>query len=261
MALWRGSGEPDKPKAAPEDQPVHRPPSPTQVELPSQELITAWVQFLREHVANSVSGLHNRINAANALLGQLESEIQEPAQLELLKEIGEELRRAVNITQGMLSRVTSRAPDIAPPVWNVLREVGERPGRILVVEHDDSNRAVMARLFRGAGHEVIPVVSGLEAHDVLEHGEVDCVVCELHMPTVGGRAFFEQVEEAMPHMAARFVFVTGDFTRPESFEFLKATGQPLVGKPYHTEDLLDAVATILSRVGVLKAGANKPATE
>ncbi len=226
--------------------------------MPSQELITAWVQFLREHVANSVSGLHNRFNAVNELLRQLETSPNDDERLEVLEQLREEVRRALNITQGMLSRVTSQAPDIAPPVWNVLRDVGDRPGRILVVEHDDSNRAVMARLFRSAGHEVTAVASGINAREVLDGHEVDCVVCELHMPTMGGRTFFEQVEETMPQVAGRFVFVTGDFTRPESYEFLQSTGQPVVGKPYDTGDLLAAVATILSRVGVLRNSGEQP---
>jgi len=47
------------------------------------------------------------------------------------------------------------------------------------------------------------------------------------------------------------VFVTGDYTRPESYEFLQRSGRPVIGKPYEIDELLAAVATVLGEVGVI----------
>ena len=217
-------------------------------ERPSTELIAAWVQFLREHVADAVNGLNNRLAAISGFVRELSGERLSDAQRQSADGILEEVRRASNITQALMSRVTSKSPDEPPPAWNVLEEASVSPGHILVVEDDDSNRAVMARLFRKLGHRVTLVSDGVEARKVMENEDVDCIICDLHMPTLGGQAFYEQISESSPHLAGRFVFVTGDYTRPESHAFLKRTGQPVVGKPYELDDLTGAVAQILSKV-------------
>jgi DNA-binding response OmpR family regulator len=49
----------------------------------------------------------------------------------------------------------------------------------------------------------------------------------------------------MPNLVRRFVFVTGDFTTPDSRAFLERTGQPVVAKPYEVAELLAAVALVL----------------
>jgi CheY-like chemotaxis protein len=196
---------------------------------PAPELIEAWVQFLRDHVTRAVNGLNNRLSA-----------------------IGGEARQAggSNLTS-LLNRVTSDAPEIAPPAWNLLSDAPKRQGSILIVEDDDSNRTVMTRLFRKLGHTVIPVTNGYEAYEALQQHKPDCIISDLRMPTLGGKTLYEQVENKLPSLASRFVFVTGDYTRPESYEFLLKAGRPVVGKPYELDQLLAAVATVLAQAGVI----------
>jgi hypothetical protein len=43
------------------------------------------------------------------------------------------------------------------------------------------------------------------------------------------------------------VFVTGDYTRDATREFLQRTGQPVLGKPYEVEELVAAVARVLAK--------------
>jgi two-component system NtrC family sensor kinase len=71
------------------------------------------------------------------------------------------------------------------------------------------------------------------------------------MPALGGRGLYEQIEERIPQLARQFVFVTGDYTRPDTREFLEKTGCPIVGKPFQVETLLNAVASVLERAEVL----------
>ncbi|MEE8193857.1 MAG: response regulator, partial [Gemmatimonadales bacterium] len=220
-------------------------------ELAEQEVVDAWVQFLKDHVTQAANGLNNRLSAiAGVAQSARDSNLTESQQSDL-ERIQEEIRSATEITGSLLNRVTSEAPETAPPAWNVLRDAPVRSGRILVVEDDDSNRNVMSRLFRKLGHTVTSVANGYEAHDTLEREKFDCIICDLRMPTLGGKTLYEQIENKDPEAASRFVFVTGDYTRPESYEFLQRSGRPVIGKPYEVDELLAAVATVLGEVGVI----------
>jgi CheY-like chemotaxis protein len=220
-------------------------------ELAEQEVVDAWVQFLKDHVTQAANGLNNRLSAiAGVAQSARDSNLTESQQSDL-ERIQEEIRSATEITGSLLNRVTSEAPETAPPAWNVLRDAPVRSGRILVVEDDDSNRNVMSRLFRKLGHTVTSVANGYEAHDTLEREKFDCIICDLRMPTLGGKTLYEQMENKDPDAASRFVFVTGDYTRPESYEFLQRSGRPVIGKPYEVDELLAAVATVLGEVGVI----------
>lgn len=233
------------PPPAPEEPP---PPEPaSSAAEPPSELTTAWVQFLLDHVRHAVSAINNRLNVIARAADEPELDAAVRDQITL------EVRRAANVAQELMNRINARRIDIARPPWTALTDGRLREGHILVVEDDDSNRAAITRLFRRAGHRVTPAANGVEARDVLSAETVDCVVCDLHMPTMGGRAFYEQLLESHPVLARRFVFVTGDYASPDAYEFLSRTGQPVIAKPYEVEELLTAVATVLGQVGVVAA--------
>ena len=215
------------------------------------EVVEAWVQFLKDHVTLAANGLNNRLSAIVGVTQSARDSNLAESQQNDLERIQEEVRAATEITGSLLNRVTSEAPETAPPAWNLLREGPVRSGRILVVEDDDSNRNVMSRLFRKLGHTVTAVANGYEAHDTLQREKFDCIICDLRMPTLGGNTLYAQVENKDPEAASRFVFVTGDYTRPESYEFLQRSGRPVIGKPYQIDELLAAVASVFSEVGVI----------
>jgi CheY-like chemotaxis protein len=219
--------------------------------IPPKELVAAWVQFLRDEAADAANGLNNRLNAIRSAAASFEREKLTVEQIQNLDHIETEVGRAMAITTSLLHRVHSVAPDSVPPAVEVLQEKQLRPADILVVEDDASNREVITRMMQRLGHRVTPVANGLEAFEVLQLGPVDCVVCDIQMPNLGGKGLYEQIEKEMPQLASRFVFVTGDYTRPETREFLVNTGCPVVAKPYEVEALLGAIAVTLERAGVI----------
>ncbi len=228
----------------------HRRSPGEQSEGVPHELLAAWLQFLKADLTEAVNALNNRLNVINALT-RMDDRNLTSEQRSKLEQIRIEVDRSARITTGLLRRVSSVAPNTKPPVFDEYDGVPERPAHILLVEDDASNRVVIAKLFERLGHRVLPVTNGLDAYDALRHEQIDCVVCDLRLPYTGGRTLFEQIERDMPHIASRFVFVTGDYTDPESRLFLEQTGQPFIGKPYEVEVLLGAVAKTLQQVGVL----------
>jgi CheY-like chemotaxis protein len=227
------------------------PAPPVSTARPTAELVGAWVHFLRDHVRDAVGGLNNRLSAISLEVETLRRGGLADDHRETVEHIALEVERASNITAALMSRVSSDAPDSPPQAWRILRDAPNRPARVLVVESDESNRVAIARLLRSIGHRVNTATDGWEAWEILNKETLDCILCDPRLPTIGGRALYEQVGEQLPQLSRRFVFVTGDLTDPAIHAFLEASGQPVIGKPYELEDLLQAIATILEQAGVV----------
>lgn len=130
------------------------------------------------------------------------------------------------------------------------RRMAPRSGtslQILVVDDDAGNRDAMQRLLTLEGHQVSVAADGLEALERLAQGHFDVVVADLNMPRLGGSGLYEQVREARPELARRFVFITGDDARAVSREFLSRVRQPTLTKPYSVTDLVAAVNEIAAQ--------------
>ncbi len=75
----------------------------------------------------------------------------------------------------------SAAPARAP-----LRRASGRRARVLVVDHPDSARSVLAAVLRGAGYHVVLVASGPAALAELERQGADVLLTDLYMPEMSG---------------------------------------------------------------------------
>jgi chemosensory pili system protein ChpA (sensor histidine kinase/response regulator) len=121
---------------------------------------------------------------------------------------------------------------------------------VLVVEDDPAVLRGHTKLLEQGGFDVLPAVNGMEAFDRLRGSvPIHAILCDVDMPTLNGTGFFEQLEEILPEMAGRVVFVTGHADEPEIRKFLEQTGQPFLGKPIHKDQLVDAVRQIVERRG------------
>jgi CheY-like chemotaxis protein len=209
------------------------------------ELLVAWVQFLKTDIMEAVNTLNNRLNVISHTVSEATSQGLTPETRQAFDRIRNEVERATKISSGLLHRVHALAPDTMPPVLFEYDGSKIPPGRILLVENDEANRSVISKVFERLGQQVTAVSNGFEAFAALEAAEPDCIISDIRLPYLDGRTLFEQVEHQKPHLAARFVFVTGDYTNPATIKFLQTTGQPYIGKPYELETLLGAVAAIL----------------
>lgn len=250
MLILRSHGSDSK---EPPEESADLPPEPHTSSAPiargaaPRGLAVAWVQFLKADIAEAVNTLHNRLHViANA--ATVNTDGPSGDQVEALETIRAEIQRATRITSGLTRRINALAPDTMPSVSYEYDEAKTLPARVLVVEDDDAIRQVLVRALNKKGHSVKAVTNGLEAFDELEASGADCIVCDVRMPFADGRTLFEQVEYKMPHVASRFLFVTGDYTNPESREFLQQTGQPYIGKPFDLQELLGAVNILLHAV-------------
>ncbi len=125
---------------------------------------------------------------------------------------------------------------------------GPRAGsRVLVAEDDASNRHALTRLLERSGYVVTAVADGAAALVALERETPDFVILDIQMPDVDGAEVYRRVAARWPAVARRVVFLTGDETREASGDFLRASGRPVVRKPYELADLLATLADVQGR--------------
>ena len=116
---------------------------------------------------------------------------------------------------------------------------------VLVIDDDPGVRRSYARLLERAGFSVTVVESGSEAYEELRKQSFGAIVLDIQMPSLTGLSFYEQLEERLPGMAARVVFVSGFIDLPGTREFLTKTGRPFLAKPPDTEELVDVVRRVV----------------
>jgi two-component system cell cycle sensor histidine kinase/response regulator CckA len=138
-------------------------------------------------------------------------------------------------------------PEPTPPAGASSKGQRQSRGRILIVDDEESIRAVMGRMLQAEGYDVLRAREGREALRELEElgGLVDLVIIDLVMPGMGGRVLARELERRYPELPV--VWMSG---HPKDVEFPREIpGQErlFLMKPVSPEALLDTVARALEK--------------
>jgi CheY-like chemotaxis protein len=110
--------------------------------------------------------------------------------------------------------------------------------RILVIDDDP----ILSRTLRRGlePHEVRSASSASEAEIALLDPayEPDLIVCDVFLPGANGHALHQRVRAQRPHIADRFVFVTGGGLGRAEAEYIRASGRPTLLKPVDVKALI-----------------------
>jgi signal transduction histidine kinase len=84
----------------------------------------------------------------------------------------------------------------------------------------------------------VTVLGGVEALARLsEDPGFDSIVCDLMMPEVDGKSFYDAIKKDHPQLAGRIVFMSGGAFTPRLRRFAAAVPNPVLQKPVSREDL------------------------
>lgn len=127
------------------------------------------------------------------------------------------------------------------------RPVSEAPttrSRILIVDDDAMVLSALRRRLRRR-YEVVTVLGGVEALAHLEEDpDFDAVICDLMMPEVDGKSFYESTQRLYPELADCIVFMSGGAFTPRLRKFAASVSNPVLQKPVtreHLESMLTAI--------------------
>jgi FixJ family two-component response regulator len=121
----------------------------------------------------------------------------------------------------------------------------EVPAVVFVIDDDPSMRAALEDLVVSVGLQVRPFAS---PQDFLQSNLPDapgCLVLDVRLPGMSGLTF--QKELARLGVALPVIFITGHGDIPMSVRAMKAGAVEFLTKPFHDQELLDAIHTAVER--------------
>jgi FixJ family two-component response regulator len=116
---------------------------------------------------------------------------------------------------------------------------------VYVVDDDPSVCRSLDRLFRSVGHQCVTFSSAIE---FLRGERLDapaCLVLDVRLPGLSGLDLQRELAEA--NVLIPIVFLTGHGDIPLSVRAMKAGAVDFLTKPFHEQDLLDAVRHAIGR--------------
>ncbi len=119
--------------------------------------------------------------------------------------------------------------------------------RILVVDDEDSIRALLRDILRLDRHSVELASSGIEAAQRVAAESFDVIITDMKMPGMDGATFYREVRRRDPAQARRIVFITGDTVSPDTRAFLQRVANPVLSKPFKIGPLRDAIEAVLEQ--------------
>jgi PAS domain S-box-containing protein len=118
---------------------------------------------------------------------------------------------------------------------------------ILLVDDEKSLRKLGKRVLSAAGYRVLEASDGAQALRIAaeEVGEIDLVVTDIEMPTLGGRGMVEELHELSP--GVRVLFMSGYTDNEILRRGIRTSETEFLQKPFTAESLCAAVRVVLNK--------------
>ena len=124
------------------------------------------------------------------------------------------------------------------------------PGRVLVVDDDDSIRQIVSLVLSDEGYHVMSAAHGQAALDLLDQFVPDIILLDLRMPVMDGWEFARIYRELPPPHAPIVAFVAA-LNAAQDSAAVHAHG--ILPKPFDLEDLLVTVSATLASAKLASA--------
>jgi PAS domain S-box-containing protein len=131
----------------------------------------------------------------------------------------------------------------ATPVSEILLPVKDKT--ILIIDDEPGIVSALAYLLNRDGYHVDTAGNGRLALEKLQRRAYDLILCDLRMPELDGPGLYREIEEHLPHLMRRIIFLTGDTLSPEAREFLEKAAISRLNKPFRAADVRRAVQQAL----------------
>lgn len=116
---------------------------------------------------------------------------------------------------------------------------------VLLAEDNKPSREIYTAVLEKAGYRVIETADGESALEALQNQSVDVLVTDVFMPGMTGIELLERAKKVKPDL--RVIVITGQKTGETVIGALRHQACEFLSKPFHLEELLEAVRSVMSR--------------
>lgn len=128
--------------------------------------------------------------------------------------------------------------------------VPEKPLNVLVVDDEPNIRTLVAASLSLGPCVVDMAQDGYEGWDKVQNAFYDTIILDIKMPGMSGQELYQMIEKYDKEQAQKVIFVTGDIASPDTYDFIAATGNPSLSKPFNVAEfrklVLDSAMAVSS---------------
>ncbi len=118
--------------------------------------------------------------------------------------------------------------------------------RILVVDDEPALRRTLERALCSLKYDVVAIGDAHLAYQMLDAGEYDLVLLDIHLPQMSGDTFFLALVRRWPRLAGRVILMTGDPWAIRADWPADLRRCPVLSKPFTLDVLASALCSALS---------------
>jgi two-component system NtrC family sensor kinase len=116
---------------------------------------------------------------------------------------------------------------------------------VMVVDDEPDIRDLLARTLELERYTVDLAENGQEAWRKLQGRPYDCIVMDLKMSGMSGLELFRLMEQSLPELAQKVIFMTGDTMSPDTRAFIASVDNLTMAKPFTMKELQFQILTLL----------------
>jgi len=134
-----------------------------------------------------------------------------------------------------------------------VKQEGEQMIRILAVDDASTMRSFVKVALEEKGFEVLTAVDGVHALKVIESQEIpfDLVITDLNMPNKTGMSLISDIRRLDLYQATPILVLTTESDEMKKSKSKNVGANGWITKPFEPGRLINAVETLLERVGKL----------
>ena len=132
-------------------------------------------------------------------------------------------------------------------VYEVSEDLSRSSRSILLLEDDNSTVEVLTQHLEREGFRVIAAKDGMQGLKQVMANDFDVVICDMMMPNLPGDMFHTAVSKTKPHMAKRFIFITGYVSDDKVKTFIQRIKGLILYKPFEMPALFENINLILQK--------------
>ena len=115
---------------------------------------------------------------------------------------------------------------------------------VLIVDDEDHITELIESVLHNCGYRTNRLNDGAPAIELMKKNEYDILICDLHMPGIGGRDLIEWTRLNRQNM--RVLLLSGDVAHTDVNDFARAHGVHFLTKPFSVSELTKAVQRLSS---------------